>query len=110
MKKLLLLICCVAVLGALSLWAGGQGGQEAAEPIVCKIAHSGTEKIPRHIGFLRFKEIVEEKTNGAIKVEIYPNGQLGTEAQITEQVKMGAVQATITGSFEQIAPTLLIIV
>ena len=108
MKKLLFLVCCIALIGGVSLWAGGQGGEESTEPIVCKIAHSGTEKIPRHIGFLRFKEIVEEKTDGAIKVEIYPNGQLGTEAQITEQVKLGTIQATITGSFEQIAPELLI--
>jgi C4-dicarboxylate-binding protein DctP len=102
---------CVLCLATSLAFAGG-GGEAAAGapagPIVCRIAHSGTEKIPRHIGFLKFKEIVEEKTKGAIKVEIYPQSQLGTEAQITEQVQLGTVQATITGSFEQITPKLLI--
>jgi C4-dicarboxylate-binding protein DctP len=111
-KRIAGLALCLLFIGVLAAY--GSGAKEGAakpeevKPVLCKIAHSGTEKIPRHLAFVKFKELVEAKSNGRIKVEIYPQGQLGTEAQITEQVKLGTIQATITGSFEQIAPELLI--
>ncbi len=40
----------------------------------------------------RFKELVEARTNGRIHVSVYPYGTLGTSAQLTEQVRSGAVQ------------------
>jgi tripartite ATP-independent transporter DctP family solute receptor len=40
----------------------------------------------------KFKELIEERSNGEIKVTVYPYGTLGTSDQITELVDMGAVQ------------------
>ncbi len=110
-KRILTAALCLMFLASLLVYGSGgkeEAAEKSAEPVVCKIAHSGTEKIPRHLAFVRFKSLVEERSNGSITVEIYPQGQLGTEAQLTEQVKLGSIQATITGSFEQIAPELLI--
>ena len=39
-----------------------------------------------------FKEIVEEKTDGVIKVQIYPNNQLGNLRDIVEGIQLGTVQ------------------
>lgn len=39
----------------------------------------------------RFKQLIEEKSAGKIKVSIYPYGTLGTSDQITELVNNGAV-------------------
>lgn len=39
-----------------------------------------------------FKKLIEEKTNGDVKVTIYTYGQLGTENDITELTASGAVQ------------------
>jgi tripartite ATP-independent transporter DctP family solute receptor len=40
----------------------------------------------------KFKELIEDRSNGEIKVTVYPYGTLGTSDQITELVDMGAVQ------------------
>lgn len=40
----------------------------------------------------RFKELVEERTNGDVTVQIYPYGALGTSAQLTELVANGTLQ------------------
>ena len=111
-KRIVGLALCLLFIGVFAVYASGakEGAAkpEEVKPVLCKIAHSGTEKIPRHLAFVKFKELVEEKSGGRIKVEIYPQGQLGTEAEITEQVKMGTIQATVGGSFEAVAPELLI--
>lgn len=39
-----------------------------------------------------FKRLIEEKSNGDIKVLVYPYGSLGTSDDITELVRNGAVQ------------------
>jgi TRAP-type C4-dicarboxylate transport system substrate-binding protein len=73
-----------------------------------KVARAQPEHTPRHKSYLLFKALVEEKTGGAITVEIYPHGQLAVEHDVTEQVKMGAIQSTRSGSFEMVTPKLLI--
>lgn len=39
----------------------------------------------------KFAELVDEKTNGEVKVEVYANAQLGEEAENIEQVQAGAL-------------------
>lgn len=88
--------------------AANKEPEKKAEPIVMKIGHSHGTETPRHKSLLKFKELVETKTNSEIKVEIYPSGQLGKEAEMLEQVKLGTIQGTRGGSFEDAAPELLI--
>lgn len=45
----------------------------------------------QHEYALRFAELLEQKTDGAIRVEVYPYGSLGTSEQLTELVRNGAV-------------------
>ncbi|SCZ65042.1 TRAP transporter substrate-binding protein [Thiohalomonas denitrificans] len=40
----------------------------------------------------RFKALIEERSEGRIKVNVYPYGALGSSAQLTEQVQNGALQ------------------
>lgn len=40
----------------------------------------------------KFKELVEDRTDGEISVQIYPYGTLGTSAQLTELVANGTLQ------------------
>lgn len=75
----------------------------ADSPIVMKIGHSQPAEHLRHKSLLEFKEILEAKTKGAIKVEIYHSSQLGSEAEQLESVKMGVIQATRGGAFEAVS-------
>lgn len=45
-----------------------------------------------------FKKNVEEKTNGSIKIEIYPNNQLGDEQEYIEGVQTGSIQMAMSGN------------
>jgi len=45
-----------------------------------------------------FKSMVEAQSNGELKVEIYPAGQLGNERETMEQVKVGVVQSYIASA------------
>ncbi len=39
-----------------------------------------------------FKQIVEEKTAGKVRVEIYPNNQLGNQRDVVEGIQLGTIQ------------------
>ncbi len=47
---------------------------------------------PKHVAALAFKEHVEKASNGSLKVEIYPAGQLGPAQQIMEGLRLGTVE------------------
>jgi len=49
-----------------------------------------------NLGMLKFKELVEEKSNGQIKVEVYPNLQLGSLREQVEATQMGTIEMTVT--------------
>jgi len=62
-----------------------------------KLAHALAATSPYQVGAEKFKELVEEGSNGRIKVEIYPNGQLGAERDLFEGVQIGTVEMAIGG-------------
>lgn len=63
-----------------------------------KFAHTDSEESTTHYGAAAFKRIVEEKTNGRITVEIYPNGQLGDDPEVLEAIQLGTVDMTVCGA------------
>lgn len=81
-----------------------EAAEEPAEVIVMKIGHAHSTEAIRHTGMLEFEKLVEEATNGGIDVEIYPNNELGDEAEMIESVKMGVLQSTLSGKFDLVSP------
>ena len=65
--------------------------QPAISERTIKLAHVVNEKDSFHISALKFKEVVEAKTNGKIKVEIHPNGELGDERTLIEGMQQGTI-------------------
>lgn len=55
-----------------------------------------------------FKEIVEEKSGGEIKVEIYPDNQLGNERDVIEGMQLGTVEMAMTSvaTFSNFVPSI----
>ncbi|MDD4363849.1 MAG: DctP family TRAP transporter solute-binding subunit [Atribacterota bacterium] len=69
----------------------------AQNPIVIKLSHGDTADGSWGTcdnGAVTFKRLVESRSDGRIKVEIYPNCQLGSEREMEESVMMGTTQAT----------------
>ena len=110
MRKVMSVLLIGAVLAAAVFAEGSQEKAKSgtAEPIVMKIGHAQPETHPRHASLLRFKELVEARTSGQIKVEIYPSAQLGDEAAMLDATKLGTLQATRGGLFERVSPRLLV--
>ena len=62
-----------------------------AAPIVIKAAHGAPESNVQHLGWLKFKEVLEAKSGGNIIVEVYGNNQLGPDREICEATQMGSI-------------------
>ena len=63
------------------------------DEVIINIANSVTEDHPVSAGHLKFEELVEERSNGAVQVEIFFNGTFGSGLQIVEAVQSGSVRA-----------------
>ncbi|MGB4440579.1 MAG: DctP family TRAP transporter solute-binding subunit, partial [Sedimentibacter sp.] len=70
---------------------GTEGTSTAAETYTIKIAHGAAETTAMHQGWLNFKKIVEEKSQGKMTVEIYGNQQLGGDREAIEAVQLGNI-------------------
>ena len=64
----------------------------ADQPIVIKFSHVTTPDTPKGRSAEKFKELAEAKTNGRVKVEVYPNSQLYKDKEELEALQLGAVQ------------------
>lgn len=70
------------------------------------VGHAQPEGNPRYVSMEKFAADVAEKTNGHVTVEVFGNGQLGTEKEMLEQVVAGTVQGMRGGQFD-FSPRLL---
>lgn len=81
-----------AVLCSAVLYALGSMPAHAEKIIRYAHFHPAKTEMSQHAAAVAFKEHVEKKTNGSLKVQIYPAGQLGTAQQIMEGLRLGTVQ------------------
>jgi len=66
-----------------------------------RLAHLNPESpFDSHSGAMAavFKSLVETGTNGSITVQLFPNGQLGKDDEVIQQVRDGLVQSVISSS------------
>ena len=54
-------------------------------------AHGAAETTSENASFLKFKELIEEKSGGNVTVDLYPNQQLGGDREYTEAATQGNV-------------------
>lgn len=94
MKKLTVIAAALLVLAMVSpLFAGGRGQASggAPQPRVFRLADNQPDGYPTVLGDLAMAKYVEEKTNGAIKIEVYNNAVLGDEKTTIEQTQTGDI-------------------
>ncbi len=98
MNKKNWLVCLTLVLiGAFALTGCGGDKKPAAKPVqpagpqTIKLSHVVNEKDGFHIAAMKFKELVEQRTQGKVKVELFPNAQLGDERTLIEGMQIGTV-------------------
>ena len=74
-----------------------------AKSVTIKIGHGVPETASLHKAFVKFKEIVEAKSSGEMRVQIFPNQQLGGDRELTEALQLNNVSITAV-SANNLAP------
>jgi tripartite ATP-independent transporter DctP family solute receptor len=90
MKKLIAILVFFVVLLP---WAHAKAAGPA--PIEMKLGHFAADSHPGNIASKMFAEAVEKRTNGQIKIVIYPNNALGSPPEVLEQNILGAVDMSL---------------
>lgn len=77
-----------------------------AKDFVMGIAHLGKTGDVLDQGAKKWGELIEQKTDGQVKVKYYPAEQMGKEADIVTSMQMGSVEGSILGTtlYKQAAP------
>ena len=84
MKKLLALLLSLAMALSLAACGGGEtaqqepGGDAAGETYSFSVGTNALRRIPvNHLLAAKFKELIEDRSDGAVTVTLYENGALG---------------------------------
>lgn len=86
---------CIAALGVF----GSTGIVTAAEkPITLRIGHPMAPGNNVTVGYEKFKELVEAKSKGNIRIRIFGNTQLGSDRVTTEAAQAGTLDMTSSSS------------
>lgn len=88
MRKLFLL-AGLAVACALTL--GNAPAFSADKPITLRIGHPMAPGNNVTVGYEKLKELVEKKSDGKIKLQIFGNAQIGSDRVTTEQAQAGTL-------------------
>jgi TRAP-type transport system periplasmic protein len=85
--------------------------EEKKEAVVLKLGHGTSTTSLYHEGATKFKELVEEKTDGQVKVEIYSDGTIGHDNDLINFMKTANVQMGMIGvePLMAIAPKLKVV-
>ncbi len=120
MKKRVLAIA-MATLMCAGVFAGCGGGSTSSKPSSGSASASGSaatgstaatgdaeyemiagtstpETHPYNLGMNKIGELVSEKTDGAVKLDVFGNSQLGSERDLLEGLQLGSLQMTCTST------------
>ena len=82
------------VLVTVSVVLAGAGCSAVDDTVVLRLGHGLDSSHPVHGGMERMAELVEEKSEGNMRIVIYPNEQLGTEREALELLQIGSLDIT----------------
>lgn len=72
--------------------------KQSREKIILKAAQNSSTEHPYQTGLERFKAVLEAETEGVVEVQIFPNGQLGSEEEVLQGLMKGAVDVTVVSA------------
>ena len=48
------------------------------------------------LGIAKFKELIEKESSGRIKMQLFPDGQMGNDQSMMDSLKMGTLDMMVT--------------
>ena len=97
----LVVILTVSLIGCGNTQKANNGNidkKPSSQPVILKLGHIGALASPLHKATLKFAELVKQKTNGQVEIQVFPASQLGSELDIDQAVKAGTVDMAIPGA------------
>ena len=88
-----LILFALFVLCLLGLF-GCAAEEESFPELILRYADNQTEDYPTTKAAEYFAELVEERTGGKIRIRVYPNGYLGDEISVYQQIQFGGIDFT----------------
>ena len=73
------------------------GSTCALAAVELKLGHFASDTHPCGIAAVQFKNNVEKRTNGEVKISLFGNNALGSPPEVLEQVMLGAVDMSLSG-------------
>jgi tripartite ATP-independent transporter DctP family solute receptor len=61
-------------------------------------AHTTTPEHPYTLGMVRYAQLVRERTQGRVAIQVHHSRQLGDERQVVEGLQLGTVHLTVTST------------
>ena len=108
MKKLSLMVVALVIVMVLSTACGqtSETPPTSAEPTVIRLGMTINEQDSFYVCATKFAELVEERTNGAYDIQLFPNSSLGDERTMLESMQMGTLDSGIitSGPFVNFVP------
>jgi tripartite ATP-independent transporter DctP family solute receptor len=104
MKKMVTGLCLATCL--VVVFSAGCRKKEGKAEVVLKLGHALDVTHPVHKAMVYLAKRVAEKSGGRMKIEIFPNGQLGTEKECIEALQLGymAITKISTAPMEAFVP------
>jgi len=90
MKKLAVILILLVVFVSLAYVK-----ESLSAALEMKLGHFAADSHPGNLACKMFAEAVEKRTNGQIKIVIYPNNALGSPPEVLEQNILGAVDMSL---------------
>ena len=107
-KKWIFIILLIVVLGLSGCGTRVIDGQQVnkKEKIIIKFSHVVEENTPKGLAAIRFANLIRERSNGSIEVQVFPNSQLFKDGEEFEALSRGDVQmiAPTTSKVSQLFP------
>ena len=93
LKVLMCLVLCLATMSVMFASGDKEAAAVASKVYAMKFGHDQMEDTPHHMAAVKFKELVEQRTNGNVQVSIFPAQQLGSAREEIEGLQIGTVEA-----------------
>ncbi|MDK2879425.1 MAG: hypothetical protein PWR06_2141 [Thermoanaerobacteraceae bacterium] len=75
-----------------------QSGSKSKDQISIRVGHVLAPTHPYQLGLEKFAELVSQKTNGKVKVEVFHSSQLGNERDMVEGLQLGTLEMTLVST------------
>jgi len=84
------------MLASISIVLPQQSLAQAKAKYTARIGHLEAPTQPRHQGLLKVAQLVKERTNGDVDLQIFDSSKLGNQRQMTEGTQFGTIEGTVS--------------